>query len=77
VTVPKSDVFIFDSDSSLFDEAALVQMSGRAGRSKEDPAGKVYFAAKEKTKSQSGAIQQIKNMNRLARKQGYFKGDNH
>jgi competence protein ComFA len=77
VTVPKSDVFIFDSDSQLFDEAALVQMSGRAGRSKEDPAGKVYFAAKEKTKSQSGAIQQIKNMNRLARKQGYFKGDNH
>jgi competence protein ComFA len=52
-------------------------MSGRAGRSKEDPAGKVYFAAKEKTKSQSEAIRQIKNMNRLARKQGYFKGDNH
>jgi competence protein ComFA len=76
VTIPKSDVFIIDADSQLFDDAALVQMSGRAGRSKDDPAGKVYFAAKEKTNSQSEAIKQIKSMNRLARQQGYFKGDN-
>jgi competence protein ComFA len=74
VTIPKSDVYIIDSDSRLFDEAALVQMAGRAGRSKEDPAGKVYFAAKERTQSQSEAIRQINRMNRLARKQGYFKG---
>ncbi|MDQ0872156.1 competence protein ComFA [Paenibacillus sp. V4I3] len=72
VTVPKSDVFILDADSQLFDEAALVQMAGRAGRSKEDPAGKVYFAAKEITQSQKEAIQQIKQMNRIARKQGYL-----
>ncbi|MDQ0891961.1 competence protein ComFA [Paenibacillus sp. V4I9] len=72
VTVPKSDVFIMDADSQLFDEAALVQMAGRAGRSKEDPAGKVYFAAKEITQSQKEAIRQIKQMNRIARKQGYL-----
>lgn len=72
VTVPKSDVFIMDADSQLFDEAALVQMAGRAGRSQDDPAGKVYFAAKEITKSQKEAIRQIKQMNRIARKQGYL-----
>lgn len=76
VTVPKSDVFIMDADSNLFDEAALVQMAGRAGRSKDDPAGMVYFAAKEVTQSQKEAIGQIKQMNRIARKQGYLKGGN-
>ncbi|MCY9665114.1 DEAD/DEAH box helicase family protein [Paenibacillus alginolyticus] len=72
VTVPKSDVFIMDADSQLFDEAALVQMAGRAGRSQDDPAGKVYFAAKEITQSQKEAIRQIKQMNRIARKRGYL-----
>ncbi|OPH54572.1 hypothetical protein BC351_31850 [Paenibacillus ferrarius] len=72
VTVPKSDVFILDADSKLFDEAALVQMAGRAGRSKDDPAGKVYFAAKEITYSQKEAIRQIQQMNRMAYKQGYL-----
>jgi competence protein ComFA len=76
ITIPKSDVYILDADNSLFDEAALVQMAGRAGRSAEDPAGKVYFAGKERTNSQSEAIKQIKKMNKLARKQGYFKGGN-
>lgn len=72
VTVPKSDVFILDADSKLFDEAALVQMAGRAGRSKDDPAGMVYFAANEITYSQKEAIRQIRKMNSIARKQGYF-----
>lgn len=72
VTVAKSDVFILDADSKLFDEAALVQMAGRAGRSKDDPSGKVYFAAKEITQSQKEAVQQIEKMNRIARKLGYF-----
>ncbi|MFD0696230.1 DEAD/DEAH box helicase [Paenibacillus sp. GCM10027628] len=76
VTVPKSDVFILDADSRLFDEAALVQMAGRAGRSKDDPAGLVYFASKELTHSQKEAIRQIKQMNRIARKRGYLKGGN-
>lgn len=75
VTVPKTDVFILDAGSALFDESALVQMAGRAGRSKDDPAGKVYFAAKERTASQGEAIGQIKRMNSLARKRGYIKGE--
>lgn len=72
VTVPRTDAFILDADSRLFDAAALVQMSGRVGRSKDDPAGTVCFAAKEKTSSQKEAIRQITMMNIQARKQGYL-----
>ncbi|CAN7152131.1 helicase-related protein [Paenibacillus sp. LjRoot153] len=74
VTVPQSDVFILGADSKLFDEAALVQMAGRAGRSKDDPHGKVYLAAAEITKSQKEAVRQIRTMNRIARKQGFLQG---
>ncbi|WP_261381404.1 helicase-related protein [Paenibacillus cremeus] len=72
VTIPKSDVFILDTDAALFDAAALVQMAGRAGRSQQDPRGLVYFAAREKNRSQMHAIRQIKEMNALARKRGHI-----
>lgn len=72
VTVPRSDVFILDADSRLFDEAALVQMAGRAGRSKDDPAGYVVFASSEWSRSQRGAISLIRSMNTIARRQGYL-----
>jgi competence protein ComFA len=72
VTVPKSDVFILGADAALFDEASLVQMAGRAGRSKDDPAGRVFFGSKEWTASQLRAIDQIRHMNRLAAGKGYL-----
>ncbi|NUU60915.1 DEAD/DEAH box helicase [Paenibacillus agri] len=73
VTVPQSDVFILDADSSLFDEASLVQMAGRAGRSKDDPAGRVFFISPQWSRSQRGAIAQIRTMNRIARQKGYIR----
>jgi competence protein ComFA len=72
VTVPKTDVFILGADASLFDEASLVQMAGRAGRSKDDPRGRVYFASREWSNSQVSAIRQIEVMNKLAKKNGYL-----
>ncbi|AWB46243.1 hypothetical protein DCC85_20140 [Paenibacillus sp. CAA11] len=72
VTVPRSDVYILDAHSDLFDEASLVQMAGRAGRSKEDPAGRVIFFSADWTRSQRGAIRQIRRMNALARKKGFL-----
>ncbi|WP_379157219.1 helicase-related protein [Paenibacillus sp. sgz5001063] len=72
VTVPKSDVYILDADCSLFDETSLVQMAGRAGRSVEDPSGKVLFASPYWTRSQRSAIRQIQQMNKLAYKKGYL-----
>lgn len=73
VTVPRSDVFILDADSGLFDEASLVQMAGRAGRSKDDPAGRVLFASPQWSRSQRGAISQIRTMNIIARRKGYIR----
>ncbi|HZG87382.1 helicase-related protein [Paenibacillus sp.] len=72
VTVPKTDVFILDADSSLFDDASLVQMAGRAGRKREEPDGNVYFCSSEWTSSQRQAIRDIRAMNALARKKGYL-----
>ncbi|MFF2018085.1 helicase-related protein [Paenibacillus sp. NPDC058177] len=73
VTVPRSDVFILDADSSLFDEASLVQMAGRAGRSKDDPEGRVFYISPQWSRSQRGAIAQIRTMNRIARQKGYIR----
>ncbi|MGE7613956.1 helicase-related protein [Paenibacillus sp. NPDC101420] len=75
VTVPRSDVFILDADSDLFDEASLVQMAGRAGRSKDDPAGRVVFVSPQWTRSQRGAISQIRTMNIIARRKGFISKD--
>ena len=73
VTIPKSDVYIVGADSPLFDQAALVQMAGRAGRSQDDPRGKVCMLASEKTRSQVQAIRQIRAMNKLAKRKGYLR----
>lgn len=72
VTIPRSDVYILDADGRLFDEASLVQMAGRAGRSAEDPNGSVYFCSSERNQSQVSAVRHIQTMNRIARKQGYL-----
>ncbi|MDG0811856.1 helicase-related protein [Cohnella rhizosphaerae] len=72
VTVPRSDVFILDAHAKLFDEAALVQMAGRAGRSADDPDGRVCFCAAHRTRALAGAIRQVNAMNRLARSGGYL-----
>ncbi|MDF2716406.1 MAG: helicase domain protein [Paenibacillus sp.] len=72
VTVPRTDVFILQADSATFDLAALIQMAGRAGRSKDDPNGRVFFAAAGRTDSQARAIRQIRQMNRLAKRKGFL-----
>uniref|UniRef100_UPI000470A2EB helicase-related protein n=1 Tax=Paenibacillus sp. 1-18 TaxID=1333846 RepID=UPI000470A2EB len=77
VTVPRSDVYILDADSHLFDEASLVQMAGRAGRSKDDPCGGVIFTSPQWTRGQKRAIRQIQRMNTLAQKKGYLKEIKH
>lgn len=72
VTIPKSDVYILDADGKLFDEASLVQMAGRAGRSADDPGGKVYFFGPERNQSQLQAVKHIRSMNKMAKERGYL-----
>ncbi|WP_306798685.1 DEAD/DEAH box helicase [Oceanobacillus saliphilus] len=64
VTFPSVDVAIFDAGHDVFDEAALVQISGRAGRSPDDPTGEVVFFHQGKTEAMIQAIDSIKKMNK-------------
>lgn len=73
VTVPRSDVFIMDADGQLFDEASLVQMAGRAGRSMDDPRGTAVFCSPVRNRAQVQAVKQITVMNRLAARAGYLR----
>ncbi len=43
VTFPAIDVAVLHAGHDVFDEAALVQIAGRAGRSPQDPTGEVLF----------------------------------
>lgn len=64
VTFPSVDVAIIDAGYDVFDEAALVQIAGRAGRNGEDPTGEVVFFHDGKTEAMTSAIRSIKQMNR-------------
>lgn len=64
VTFPSVDVAIVDAGHSVFDEAALVQIAGRAGRSADDPIGEVIFFHDGKTEAMERAIASIKKMNK-------------
>lgn len=49
VTIPKADIAVYHADSRVFDEAGLIQMAGRAGRSFTHPDGDVVFFCMEKS----------------------------
>jgi competence protein ComFA len=66
VTVPFLDVVIFGADHEVFSESALVQMAGRAGRSKDDHNGQVRFFHYGKSLSMLSAIKHIREMNKEA-----------
>ncbi|MFC4387016.1 DEAD/DEAH box helicase [Gracilibacillus marinus] len=67
VTFPSIDVIVFDAGHQVFDEAALVQIAGRAGRSPDDPNGHVLFFHQGKTNAMVQAIEQITTMNKKGR----------
>jgi competence protein ComFA len=66
VTVPFLDVVIFGADHEVYSESALVQMAGRAGRSKDDHNGQVFFFHYGKSLSMVSAIKHIREMNEEA-----------
>ena len=47
VTVPGADICVYEADSGVFDEAGLIQMCGRAGRSFSAPEGSCLFLLKQ------------------------------
>ncbi|WP_404454351.1 DEAD/DEAH box helicase [Oceanobacillus kapialis] len=64
VTFPSVDVVILDAGHSVFDQAAIVQIAGRAGRSPDDPEGEVVLFHDGKTNAMVEAVDSIKQMNK-------------
>jgi competence protein ComFA len=70
VTFPNIDVAVVGAEDSIFTESALVQIAGRAGRSKDYPDGVVTFFHYGKTEEMLKARKQIISMNREGKKRG-------
>ncbi|MGM8364580.1 DEAD/DEAH box helicase [Virgibacillus sp. W0181] len=64
VTFPSIDVAVIQADHEVFDESALVQIAGRAGRSADDPKGEVIYFHQGKTTAITGSIRSIRSMNK-------------
>ncbi|WNF39097.1 helicase-related protein [Bacillaceae bacterium IKA-2] len=65
VTVANVAVAIYGADDDVFSESALVQISGRVGRSSEFPSGEIIFFHYGKTEAMLDAIDHINEMNKL------------
>lgn len=63
VTVKDLQVIIFDADHALYDEQALIQISGRVGRKIDAPEGEVIFLVNKRTKAIENAIRTIESKN--------------
>ncbi|WP_373760603.1 DEAD/DEAH box helicase [Streptococcus ferus] len=64
VTFPCVDVFVLEANHRLFTKSALVQISGRTGRSIERPTGELLFFHDGLTTAIQQTISEIKEMNR-------------
>jgi len=73
VTIPNIDVAIFSTEHDIYEESALVQISGRVGRNPKWPTGEVTFFHHGITKAMEDAKLQIINMNKSAKNQGLLK----
>ena len=70
VTIKAVDVAVIGAEDRTFDEAALVQIAGRVGRSPDFPTGKVVLFHQGKTREMTAAIQHIEKNNRLSKERG-------
>ncbi|KMM36968.1 DEAD/DEAH box helicase [Guptibacillus hwajinpoensis] len=73
ITIPNVSVAVIGAEDDVFTESALVQIAGRAGRSKDYPDGSVRFFHYGKTNDMIAAICHINDMNREADERGWLK----
>ena len=66
VTVPGADICVYNADSGVFDEASLIQMAGRAGRSFSCPDGDVLFLCEQKKQRVIQCVKSLKEVNSCA-----------
>ena len=73
VTIADIDVAIFCAEHEVYEESALVQISGRVGRNPKYPHGEIIFFHYGITEAMDAAREQIKRMNQSAWKQHLLK----
>ena len=66
MTIPGVQVCVFQADSRIFDEAALVQMAGRAGRVFDIPDGDVLFLCRKRSTTAEQCAVMLKEANACA-----------
>ena len=64
VTIKDLQVIIFQADHSIYDRYSLVQISGRVGRKKDAPEGRVIYLAKRNNIEIQKSIEDIKTANK-------------
>lgn len=72
VTVPNIDVAVLGAEDKIFTESALVQISGRVGRSAQFPTGEILFFHYGRTREMIKAKKHIENMNKEAIQNGFI-----
>lgn len=63
VTCKNLQVIVYNADNKLYSKEILIQISGRVGRKKQAPNGKVIFLAKKPKKEINQAIYEINRLN--------------
>lgn len=64
ITIPRLQIAIVGSENAIFDRSAIIQISGRAGRSPEYPDGDVILFHHGITPEVDAAVREIRRLNR-------------
>ena len=70
VTIENLQVIIFDSDHKVYSTAAIIQISGRAGRKRSHPTGDVILLSNKISPAMRSSIEKIEQFN-LNKKKTY------
>lgn len=73
VTIPDIDVGIFAAEHEIYEESALVQISGRVGRHPKWPTGDIVFFHHGVTLAMVQAREQMLRMNKVAKSEGLLR----
>ena len=65
VTIRNLQIIVYNADNTLYDEHALVQIAGRAGRKSDAPTGEVIFIATKISESMEKARRTIESKNKF------------
>lgn len=73
VTLPHCQVCILGADDELYTRASLMQMSGRVGRSADQPSGALWWLHQGQSLAMRQAIQQLRALNQTAQARGLLR----